>query len=45
MSDETKEELVQEPEETIAHFIQRVVEKWENQGGTIVDGEVLAKLE
>lgn len=38
------EELVQEPNETLEHFITRVVEKWEEQGAIIVDGEKLAEL-
>lgn len=39
-----EEELVQEPNEDLAHFIQRVVEKWEKHGTITVDGKVLAEL-
>lgn len=41
---EVDEELEQRPDETLEHFITRVVEKWEKQGGIVMDGEVLAKL-
>lgn len=39
-----EEELVQKSNEDIAHFIQRVVEKWEKQGKIAVDGKVLAEI-
>ena len=40
MSDEI---LLQEQDEELVHFIQRVVERWEKQGGIIVDEEILAE--
>jgi len=42
---EVNEDLVQEPNETLEHFITRVVEKWEGQGVIIADGKTLAVLE
>ena len=37
-------ELIQEKDESLEEFITRVVQKWEEQGGIIVDGEVLAEF-
>ena len=45
MESDADNELVQEPNESLEHFIRRVVGKWEVQGGIIVNGEVLAKCE
>jgi len=39
-----EDELVQEPNETLEHFVERVVKKWEDQGQIMVDGEVLAEF-
>lgn len=41
---EANKDLVQKPNETLEHFITRVVGKWEEQGAIIVGGEVLAEL-
>lgn len=44
MVTEPSEELTQESGESLEHFVQRVLEKWEKQGGIVVNGEVLAEV-